>query len=202
MRPGAVQPRVRSAPVVVPAPGDQQHEQDEHDDPRGSRHDQTSTIRQSNRHAQRYSFFVSKAFTKEDEGTPPAPVHKRGLPVPDPNFITPSGARTARAELDRLTRAGGDPDRIRELGEHLATAQEVAPEDRSVVGLGASVTLVTDAGKRTTYRIVGAIEADAKRGWLSWQSPIANALWGARVGDTVELPRGDEAEVVAIDYED
>lgn len=145
---------------------------------------------------------MSKAFTKEDEGTPPAPMRKRGIPVPDPNFITPGGARAARAELDQLTRAGGDPDRIRELTEHLATAQEVAPEDRDVVGLGASVTLADEAGKRTTYRIVGAIEADTKRGWLSWQSPIANVLWGARVGDAVELPRGDEVEVVAIAYDE
>lgn len=144
---------------------------------------------------------MSKAFTKEDEGTPPPPVRKRGVPVPDPNFVTPGGARTARAELDQLTRTGGDPDRIRELGEHLATAQEVAPDDREIVGLGAEVTVEDDAGKRTTYRFVGAIEADTRRGWLSWQSPIAGALWGARVGDRVELPRG-EVEVVAIAYED
>ena len=145
---------------------------------------------------------MSKAFTKDDEGTPPAPLRKRGVPVPDPNFVTPSGARAARAELEQLTRNAGDPDRIRELSEHLAGAQEVSPEDRNVVGLGAAVTIEDESGKRTTYRLVGAIEADTKRGWLSWQSPIANVLWGARVGDSVELPRGDEVEIVAIEYED
>src|SRR5262245_509557 len=119
-------------------------------------------------------------------------MRKRGVPVPEPNVVTPSGARAARAELDLLTRSGGDPDRIRELNEHLATAQEISPEDRSIVGLGASVTIEDETGKRTTYKLVGAIEADTKRGHLSWQSPIANLLWGARVGDTVELPRGDE----------
>ena len=36
-------------------------------------------------------------------------------------------------------------------------------------------------------------------GAISWQSPIAEALQAARVGDTVALPRG-EVEVVAIDY--
>lgn len=145
---------------------------------------------------------MSKAFTKEDEGAPLPPVRKRGVPVPDPNFITPAGARAARAELEQLGRTGGDPDRIRELGEHLATAQEITPEDRSVVGLGARVTLEDDDGKRTTYKLVGAIEADTKRGSLSWQTPIANVLWGNRVGDRVELPRGDEVEIVAIDYDD
>jgi len=145
---------------------------------------------------------VSKAFTKEDEGAPPAPLRKRGVPVPDPNFITPSGARAARAELDRLIRAAGDPDRIRELEAHLASAQEISPDDRTVVGLGAAVTIEDDSAKRVTYKLVGAIEADVKRGWISLQSPIANVLWGARVGDTVVLPRGDEVEIVAIDYED
>jgi transcription elongation GreA/GreB family factor len=145
---------------------------------------------------------VSKAFTKDDEGTPPAPLRKRGAPVPDPNVVTPAGARAARAELEQLTHAGGDPDRIRELTEHLATAQEVPPENRDVVGLGAAVTIEDEAGKRTTYKLVGAIEADTKRGYLSWQSPIANVLWGTRVGDSIELPRGDEVEIVAIDYDE
>lgn len=144
---------------------------------------------------------VSKAFTKDDEGTPPPPMRKRGVPVPDPNFVTPAGARAARAELEQLAKNGGDPDRIRELTDHLATAQEVPPDDRNLVGLGASVTIEDEAGKRTTYKLVGAIEADTKRGFISWQSPIANALWGARVGDSIGLPRGDDVEIVAISYD-
>ena len=61
------------------------------------------------------------------------------------------------------------------------------------------MTVVDDAGRRQTYRIVGAIEAAPREGAISWQSPIAEALQAARVGDTVALPRG-EVEVVAIDY--
>ena len=142
---------------------------------------------------------MSKAFTKEDEGTPAPPVRRLGAPVPEPNFVTPQGLRTAKAELDELVKSGADPDRLRELSEHLATAQPVEPEDRNAVGLGAAVTIEDEDGKRTTYRLVGAIEADTKKGWLSWQTPIANALWGARIGDSVQLPRGD-VEIVAIDY--
>jgi len=144
---------------------------------------------------------VSKAFTKEDDDAPAPPARRRGVPVPEPNFMTAAGAAAARAELARLTRDAGDPDRIRELSDHLATAQVVTPEDRDVVGLGANVTVEDESGKRTTYRLVGAIEADPKRGWLSWQTPIANALWGARVGDALELPRGGEVEIVAIAYD-
>ena len=149
----------------------------------------------------RYTREVSKAFTKEDDDAPVAAPRRRGAPVPEPNFVTASGLAAARAELDELLRSSGDPDRIRELSDHLATAQVAEPSDRKVVGLGASVTVEDEAGNRTTYRIVGAIEVDTKRGWLSWQTPIANALWDARVGDAVVLPRGADVEVVAIDYD-
>ncbi len=143
---------------------------------------------------------MSKAFTKEDDDLPPPPLQKRGIPVPEPNYVTSAGARWARAEVEQLMVSGGDPDRIRELTDHLATAEIVEPGDRVVVGLGARVTVEDTSGKRTTYQIVGAIEADPKRGALSWQTPIANALWGARVGDTIELPRGIEVEVVELEY--
>ena len=127
-------------------------------------------------------------------------MRRRGVPVPELNVVTPEGLRAAREELADLTARGVDPDRVRELTEHLATAQAVEPEDRSVVGLGARVTIETEEGARATYRIVGAIEADAKRGSISWMTPLAQALWGARVGDAVTLPRGD-GEIVAIEYE-
>lgn len=144
---------------------------------------------------------MSKAFTKEDDDAPVPPTRKRGVPVPEPNFMTAAGVSAARAELERLGREASDPDRIRELSDHLATAQVVTPEDRAVVGLGAAVTIEDESGKRTTYRLVGAIEADPKRGLLSWQTPIANALWGARVGDSIELPRSGEVQIVAIAYD-
>lgn len=142
---------------------------------------------------------MSKAFTKEAEDVPDSPIRRLGVPVPELNFVTPEGLRTARTELEELTRTGGDPDRIRELSDHLATAQPIEPENRDVVGIGARVTVEDDDGKRSTYRIVGAIEADPKHGSISWQSPLAQALWGARVGDSVVLPRGD-GEIVAISY--
>lgn len=144
---------------------------------------------------------MSKAFTKEDDDAPVPATRRRGVPVPEPNFMTAAGVQAARAEIERLGRDGADPDRIRELADHLATAQVIAPEDRDVVGLGAAVTVEDESGKRTTYRLVGAIEADPKRGWLSWQTPIANALWGARVGDAIELPRGGEVQIIAIVYD-
>lgn len=140
---------------------------------------------------------MSKAFTKELEDGPEPRAIRLGVPVPEPNYMTPAGARAARSELATCS----DAERLRELTDHLATAQVIEPPgDRSTVSLGAAVTIEDESGKRTTYRIVGALEADARRGLVFWQSPVAQALWGARVGDAVALPRG-EAEIVAIAYE-
>jgi transcription elongation factor GreB len=175
-----------------------------------------------------YSSRVSKAFTRESDDAPVPPAQRRGVPVPVPNYMTPAGARAARQELAGYGAPRGiDEARARELAEHLATAQIVEPPaDRGVVGLGATVTIERSetgggdpdgfagaaggraprgfedaAGKRTRYRIVGALEADPRRGLVFWQSPLAEALYGARVGDAVSLPRGVEAEVIAVDYE-
>lgn len=141
---------------------------------------------------------VSKAFTKESDDAPEPPLQRRGVPVPEPNYMTPAGARAARQELAGCS----DEARIRELTEHLATAQIVEPPaDRGVASLGATVTIEDESGKRTRYRIVGALEADARRGLVFWKSPLAEALYGGRVGDAITLPRGGQAEIVAIDYE-
>ena len=142
---------------------------------------------------------MSKAFTKESDDLPDSPIRRLGAPVPELNIVTPEGLRAAREELDGLQQTCGDPDRIRELSDHLLTATALEPDDREVVGVGATVMVEDAEGNRHTYRIVGAIEADAKRGRISWMTPLAQKLWGARVGDTVTLPRG-EAEVVSVAY--
>ena len=143
---------------------------------------------------------VSKAFTKEDSDVPDPPVRRRGVPVPKdvPNYVTADGERALRAELAGL--AAEANERAHEISEHLATAIVIgAPDDKSRVAFGATVTVEDEHGKRTKYRLVGAIEAAPREGAIYWQSPIAEALHDAQVGDTVTLPKG-EAEVVAIDY--
>lgn len=143
---------------------------------------------------------MSKAFTKEDSDVPEAPLRKRGVPVPKdvPNYITADGERALRAELAGLEAGSGD--RAHEISEHLATAMVIGePVDKSRVGFGATVTVEDESGKRTKYRLVGAIEAAPREGAIYWQSPIAEALHDAQVGDSVTLPKGD-GEVVAISY--
>jgi transcription elongation GreA/GreB family factor len=120
---------------------------------------------------------VSKAFTREDDAAPVVPVTRRKVDLPDgvPNYITADGARALRTELA----AGGDEIRMQELAEHLASAEIVEPTTGDRVRFGSTVELSNGA----RYRIVGAIEADPKRGLISWQSPLARKLIGQQVGD-------------------
>lgn len=67
------------------------------------------------------------------------------------------------------------------------------------VAFGTTVTVRDEtSGREATYTIVGPTEADAAAGKLSAESPVAEALMGARAGDTVEVqtPRGGRPMVV------
>jgi transcription elongation factor GreB len=95
--------------------------------------------------------------------------------------------------------------RIRFLTKRLEAAEVIDPsrQNREQVLFGATVTVRDEEGRSRAYRIVGIDEADAGRGEVSWISPIARALLGARVGDAVlfRSPRGEEElEVVRIAY--
>ena len=79
-----------------------------------------------------------------------------------------------------------------------ATAQVVEPpEDATEVRFGSTVTILREDGRRQTYRIVGEDEADPVQGTLSYASPVAQALMGKQVGDTVQAGTA-EAEIVEI----
>ena len=80
-----------------------------------------------------------------------------------------------------------------------------AGRDHDRVFFGATVTTEDEDGNERTVSIVGIDELDPVRGRVSWISPIAKALQGARVGDTVTLrtPSGpQQLEVLAIRYTD
>src|SRR5215471_6627825 len=148
---------------------------------------------------------MSKAFTKEGEGDslddlPPVEPWPAGVK----NYLTPAGHAALKREIDQLREAPrGDTrkkaereQRLQALLQRLEAAEviDVAAQPRDVVRFGATVTVEGDDGGERRYRIVGVDEADPKRGWVSWRSPVARALSGRRVGDTATLrtPAGDE----------
>jgi transcription elongation factor GreA len=80
--------------------------------------------------------------------------------------------------------------RIAELEDKLSRAEviDVSKLNGSTIKFGATVTVVDeDTEEEKAYQIVGEAEADVKSGRVSITSPIARALIGKSVGDTVEV---------------
>lgn len=76
--------------------------------------------------------------------------------------------------------------------------------DKSRVNFGAEVTIEDqDTQKCAVYRIVGEVESNVQEGKISFQSPMAKALHGKKIGDecVFNAPAGEKMCVVKkIDY--
>lgn len=89
---------------------------------------------------------------------------------------------------------------IADIENKVSRAQIIDPTtlsgDRIV--FGATVTLLDENDKPIRYQIVGETEADAKKGRISYNSPLAKALIGKNVGDDIEVsvPSGDKFYLV------
>ncbi|HKP77563.1 MAG TPA: GreA/GreB family elongation factor, partial [Phenylobacterium sp.] len=79
-----------------------------------------------------------------------------------------------------------------------ASAQLTEPQAAAgTVQFGGTVEIERDDGRRQSFRIVGEDEADPANGSISYVAPLARALLGKGVGDTV-LVGGAEVEVTAV----
>lgn len=96
--------------------------------------------------------------------------------------------------------------RVSELEDKISRAEVIDPTKLSgkTVKFGATVTLADeDTDEESTYQIVGQDESDIKNRMLSITSPLARALIGKSVGDSVEVstPGGSKMyEVVAVEF--
>ena len=80
--------------------------------------------------------------------------------------------------------------RILRLRDQITRAQVVEAEaGGDAVAFGLEVEVCDrGSGKTTTYTLVSAVDADAAAGRLSVESPVGQALVGARAGDVIEIP--------------
>jgi transcription elongation factor GreA len=96
--------------------------------------------------------------------------------------------------------------RILELESLISRAEviDVTKLSGDRIKFGATVKLVDeDTEEEKTYQIVGEPEADVRSGRVSVTSPIARALMGKTIGDTVEVttPGGGKSyEVVGVQF--
>jgi transcription elongation factor GreA len=76
--------------------------------------------------------------------------------------------------------------RIQEIEAVLRTAVIVEKTNSDVVTVGSTVTVQEESFDPETYYMVGAKEADPRKGKISNESPIGRALMDHKVGDVVE----------------
>ncbi|HJO22089.1 MAG: transcription elongation factor GreA [Deltaproteobacteria bacterium] len=94
--------------------------------------------------------------------------------------------------------------RIRAMEDRIARAQIIDPKGQTTdkIRFGHCVDLEdSDSGERVTYTLLGEEEADVANGCISVSSPVARALLGKEVGDSVRVhvPKGTrEFEILEI----
>lgn len=166
---------------------------------------------------------MSRAFVKEQDADAPDVDAIERVQSDQPNYTTREGFEQLRARYEALlaersqltSDAMENPSarqRKRQLDSDIAYMQErlertVIVEsglgEADVVRFGAVVQVRGEDGLVREFHIVGENEADIKSGKVNWESPLAQALLGASVGEVVtwERPAGPlELEIVSVHY--
>ncbi len=98
--------------------------------------------------------------------------------------------------------------RISFLENIVANAQIIKPEDlaHQKISFGSTVVLLNlDTDEEKKYTIVGSVEADMEKGYISFNSPLAKQLLGKEEGDefTAKLPSGEvDFEILEVKFEE
>ena len=166
---------------------------------------------------------MSRAFVKDsDDDLTAGELPERPLSA-RPNYVTAQGLGRLQARVRELSehherlkgRAEEDSAAKQKLREverdqryfnvQLERAIVVYPagQPHDEVRFGAALTVRDEDGRTHHFNIVGDDEADAAAGKISWATPVARAMIGARVGDVVtwRRPAGNaDVEIVEIRY--
>jgi transcription elongation GreA/GreB family factor len=167
---------------------------------------------------------MSRAFVNEERFEQAGGEELVDRPISEhPNYVTPSGAlelqtleESLTAELEALKSAAEDifsKDKMAELERDLryirarldsALLVDPKSQNHESVLFGATVEVEDAECAQHTFHIVGEDEADANINKVSWVSPLAKALIGQKIGDTVtwQRPIGNiTLEILNINYE-
>jgi transcription elongation GreA/GreB family factor len=135
---------------------------------------------------------MSRAFVKEtaESAAPPERMVDQG-----PNLVTQEGLAQIRGHIARIeaTMKSETNVLLREtLARDLryweirnASATVVEPVRDGRVGFGSTLT-IERKGRNQRLRIVGVDQADVAQALISFRSPLAQAILGARPGDIIE----------------
>jgi transcription elongation factor GreB len=165
---------------------------------------------------------MSRAFVKEEGANVSAEELPERPQSPHPNYVTPGGLASLHTQLADLQE---QRQRLMEHPDAILAQEHLKPVERDIryfqerieraividpagqpgdrVSFGARVTTVDEDDEERRFTIVGEDETDPAQGKISWVSPLARALTGAAVGDSVvwKRPAGDKTlEVAKIEY--
>ena len=159
---------------------------------------------------------MSVAFVREESAEAAAQVDLPERVIsPHPNFVTRAGLdgigsalAQARAlyetaqkieDINERRRASEHAARhVRYFSARIASAQLMPePASHETVAFGSRVTFMRNDGRQQSFKIVGEYEAEPAKSSISWVSPVARALMGKAVRDTVTL-NGGELEISGI----
>ncbi|WP_124979422.1 GreA/GreB family elongation factor [Nonlabens xiamenensis] len=162
---------------------------------------------------------MSRGFVKEGDQEEPVIIPQRAV-LPDQviNYVTPQGYQALKEELDQLEHdfshivETNETERrrvqtlisgkIQLLKERLASARpiDLQEQPQGEVRFGARVSLYNAAIKsKQVFTITGVDEANVNEGKIAFTTPIAKALMGAKVGETVEFKLGNEVRLLRVD---
>jgi transcription elongation factor GreB len=159
---------------------------------------------------------MSRAFIKEND------LEHAGIDIPEKvisteiNYVTPNGFKilqqeSALLESDRAKLIGDDSPsskqkkmrierEIRYYFSRIDSAIVIYPQQQptNTVLFSAKVDVENATNKSRSFEIVGEDEADISLGKISYLSPLAQALIGAKLNDEVkwEKPSGDEYLII------
>lgn len=163
---------------------------------------------------------MSRAFTKESDDA--------GTELPEralseyPNYVTPHGLQQLKlqleaAEKERSVLLANKDDALAkqkiamlERDMRYFSARQVSaivaehkPQNADLVLFGATIDVEDDEGIFYQFSIVGEDEADITANKVSWVSPLAKALIGHKIGESVVWyrPAGNlNLEIIAVHY--
>jgi transcription elongation GreA/GreB family factor len=149
---------------------------------------------------------VSVAFRRESDEEHKEPRFELPIP-PGPNLVTPRGLELIRAQVAhfraRVAASEGD-DRtlaerdLRYWATRETTADVTAPPTGAVAAIGTRVGFMLN-GARREIEIVGFDESDPAAGRIAFSAPLARAMIGAEVSETVDFGgKPDAIEIISI----
>lgn len=165
---------------------------------------------------------MSRAFVKETDLEHAGTDLAERPQSPHPNYVTPNGLRQLQQQAaaleqqrQQLLPQQDDPVARQQLAVverdlryfqarlERAILVDTAKQSVETVLFGAIVSLEDENGNVHEYTIVGEDEADIAQNKVSWVSPLARALIGHKIGETVtwRRPAGDLVlEITEIRY--